>query len=154
IPRVSASPEPMSPRREIRDRSPAARRAVSAPRRSAGDALPRSGATAAAAAILILGLTHIFILGFVCDDAFISYRYGANLAHGLGPVYNPGERVEGYSNFLWMILSATVIRLGGEPQRWMPAASAVAALMTLGIVMRALHERGMNLVPAGVLLAA
>jgi hypothetical protein len=103
---------------------------------------------------LLLGLVHVVSLGFVCDDAYISYRYAANLAHGLGAVYNAGERVEGYSNFLWMILSACVIRLGGAPQAWMPAVSALAALATLAIVMRAMHARGLNLVPAGVLLAA
>nr|UXE44450.1 hypothetical protein Hi04_10k_c2441A_00023 [uncultured bacterium]UXE44484.1 hypothetical protein Hi04_10k_c2441B_00032 [uncultured bacterium] len=38
---------------------------------------------------------------FLADDPTISMRYGRNLAHGLGLVWNAGERVEGYSNFLW-----------------------------------------------------
>lgn len=29
------------------------------------------------------------------DDAFISYRYAENVAHGRGLAYNPGDRVEG-----------------------------------------------------------
>lgn len=38
------------------------------------------------------------------DDAMISMRYARNLAHGYGLVWNPGgERVEGYSNPLWVI---------------------------------------------------
>ncbi len=41
---------------------------------------------------------------FVLDDAFISFRYARNLAAGEGLVYNPGEYVEGYSNFLWTLL--------------------------------------------------
>jgi arabinofuranosyltransferase len=40
------------------------------------------------------------------DDAFISFRYAENLAAGKGLVFNPGERVEGYTNFLWIILIA------------------------------------------------
>ncbi len=40
------------------------------------------------------------------DDAYISYRYAQNLAEGNGLVYNPGERVEGYSNFLYVLLIA------------------------------------------------
>jgi len=36
------------------------------------------------------------------DDAMISMRYAYNLAHGLGPVWNAGERVEGYTNPLWV----------------------------------------------------
>ena len=40
---------------------------------------------------------------FLADDPTISMRYGRNLARGLGLVWNPGERVEGYSNFLWTL---------------------------------------------------
>jgi hypothetical protein len=34
------------------------------------------------------------------DDAMISMRYAWNFAHGLGLVWNAGQRVEGYSNLL------------------------------------------------------
>ncbi|MAG35254.1 MAG: hypothetical protein CL878_03255 [Dehalococcoidia bacterium] len=34
------------------------------------------------------------------DDAMISLRYAWNLTHGLGLVWNAGERVEGYTNLL------------------------------------------------------
>jgi len=54
-------------------------------------------AFAAAAAFFSFG-------GFVIDDAYISFRYVSNLVEGNGLVYNPGEKVEGYSNFLWIIL--------------------------------------------------
>jgi arabinofuranosyltransferase len=40
------------------------------------------------------------------DDAYISYRYVQNLAQGTGLVFNPGEYVEGYTNFLWVLLLA------------------------------------------------
>lgn len=40
------------------------------------------------------------------DDAYISYRYGKNLMEGKGLVYNHGEYVEGYTNFLWTIITA------------------------------------------------
>jgi hypothetical protein len=52
------------------------------------------------------------------DDAFISFRYAENLIHGLGLVYNAGERVEGYSNFLWTLWIALGMRLGATPERW------------------------------------
>jgi arabinofuranosyltransferase len=35
----------------------------------------------------------------VYDDSFISFRYAQNLAWGHGLVFNPGEQVEGYTNF-------------------------------------------------------
>jgi hypothetical protein len=40
------------------------------------------------------------------DDAYISLRYVDNWVAGEGLVFNPGERVEGYTNFLWTILIA------------------------------------------------
>lgn len=40
------------------------------------------------------------------DDAYISYRYGKNLMEGKGLVYNQGEYVEGYTNFLWTVVTA------------------------------------------------
>jgi len=55
-------------------------------------------------AIIIL-LCHIGVYyRTMVDDAFITFRYSDNLARGFGPVYNPGERVEGITNFLWMAL--------------------------------------------------
>jgi len=50
------------------------------------------------------------------DDAFISFRYARHLADGLGLVFNPGERVEGYTNFLWVVMLALGMRLGLAPE--------------------------------------
>ncbi len=52
---------------------------------------------------------------FVLDDAFISFRYADHLARGLGLVWNPGEAVEGYTNFLWTVVMAVPHRLGIDP---------------------------------------
>jgi hypothetical protein len=51
---------------------------------------------------------------WLTDDAFISFRYAQNLVAGNGLVYNPGERVEGYTNFLWTVLAAGALALGGD----------------------------------------
>ncbi|MBI5375763.1 MAG: hypothetical protein HZA77_10020 [Candidatus Schekmanbacteria bacterium] len=40
------------------------------------------------------------------DDAFISLRYAMNFSQGNGLVYNLGEKVEGYTNFSWTIISS------------------------------------------------
>ncbi|MCC6275594.1 MAG: hypothetical protein IT569_07040 [Leptospiraceae bacterium] len=45
-------------------------------------------------------------LRWVSDDAFISFRYARNFVNGLGLVFNEGEKVEGYTNFLWTIIMA------------------------------------------------
>lgn len=42
------------------------------------------------------------------DDAYISLRYARHLAAGHGLVWNPGEPVEGYTDFLWVLLLSLV----------------------------------------------
>lgn len=42
------------------------------------------------------------------DDAMISMRYASNLASGLGLVWNPGERVQGFTNLGWTLIMAAV----------------------------------------------
>lgn len=73
---------------------------------------------------------------FVCDDAFITFRYSQNLALGHGPVYNLGVEppVEGYSNFLWMLLAAAFEAMGAAPDLWVPWFSVAAGVALLGAV--------------------
>lgn len=52
------------------------------------------------------------VLEFVKDDGYISFRYAHNLLRGEGLVFNTGERVEGYTNFLWTVLMAPFEALG------------------------------------------
>ncbi len=77
----------------------------------------RAAASRSAAAILTLGACATFLvetsaLAEANDDAFISYRYARNLVEGHGLVYNPGERVEGFTNLLWTLLVAAGMGLG------------------------------------------
>ncbi len=55
---------------------------------------------------------------FVCDDAYITFRYARNFAEGRGLVYNPGvvPPVEGYSEFLWAVLVRIGFDLGLAPE--------------------------------------
>jgi hypothetical protein len=46
------------------------------------------------------------------DDSYIFFRYARNFSNGLGIVYNPGQRVEGYTGFLWELLLGGGVRLG------------------------------------------
>ncbi|MCC7292040.1 MAG: hypothetical protein IT449_08280 [Phycisphaerales bacterium] len=50
----------------------------------------------------------------VNDDAFITFRYAKFLALGRGPYFNPGEHVEGYTNFLMVPLMAAAWLVGGD----------------------------------------
>lgn len=73
-------------------------------------------------ALLILVITYcVYALAFIYrtsyviggqryfslfDDGMISMRYAYNLAHGHGLVWNLGERIEGYTNPLWVLYMA------------------------------------------------
>mgnify|MGYP004280342605 CR=1 FL=1 len=54
---------------------------------------------------VLLGWWQWHYVGYVKDDTFISMRYARNLAMGHGLVFNYGERLEGYTNFLWVMLT-------------------------------------------------
>jgi len=65
--------------------------------------------------VFLLGLYDSISKSWTGDDALISFRYAQNLVEGKGLVYNAGERVEGYSNFLWTLLVALGMELKLDP---------------------------------------
>ncbi|MBU1238162.1 hypothetical protein KJ865_00515, partial [Myxococcota bacterium] len=83
--------------------------------------------------IFFLGLLHTLHTSFfVCDDAFISFRYAQNLAEHGQLTYNPGEAVEGFSNFSWTLLLSLMALLQINLSISALILSAVASLITLG----------------------
>ena len=70
--------------------------------------------TAALCVLTLLGLLlHAREYEFLTDDSYISFRYARNLAEGHGLVFNPGfERVEGYTNLLWVLILAAGVFVG------------------------------------------
>lgn len=110
-----------------------------------------TGLLAAAAVI------HAASLSFVTDDAFISFRYAQNLVRGLGLVYNPGERVEGFTNFLWTIIIAAGMRFGWDPVGFSTGlgiafAAAAVALMSWIAHRRAADREGAAYLPLAAIL--
>jgi hypothetical protein len=72
------------------------------------------------------------------DDAFIVFRYAANLAAGHGAVFNPGERVEGYSSPLWMatLAGAAFARAHVETvSKVLGLACSLGGLLVLGLAL-------------------
>ncbi len=84
--------------------------------------------------LLLATLGHLHYANVTIDDAFISFRYAENLVRGHGLVFNEGERVEGYSNFLWTLLLAVPIWLGVDRVElgMLVTAKALGALLNLG----------------------
>jgi hypothetical protein len=81
-----------------------------------------------------LSLLHQLLFATVTEDALVSFRYAQNIADGNGPVFNPGERVEGYTNFLWLVLIA------------LPRAAFGADVQTTAVVFGVLSVLGCVLV--------
>jgi len=47
------------------------------------------------------------------DDPFITLRYAANLVHGLGVVFNPGQHVQGYTSPLHLVVATLLYLVPG-----------------------------------------
>ncbi len=68
------------------------------------------------AAIAALSVLHVASFGFCLqDDTYIGLRYSRNFSSGEGFVYNSGERVEGYTNFLWIVIGTVPFLLEINP---------------------------------------
>ena len=80
---------------------------------------------------LLAALVLAWANRFVQDDAFISFRYAENLARGQGLVWNPGERVEGYTNFLWTLAIAVGAALNVDLVRWSMALGLLCFAVSL-----------------------
>ncbi len=64
------------------------------------------------------GISAALRVAWTCDDAFIVFRYARNLVEGLGLVFNAGERVEGFTDLLWVLWTAPALALGIAPETW------------------------------------
>lgn len=114
--------------------------------REAGSGARFGGVLLAAFAALFLAQALRYAPHFN-DDAYITFRYALFLATGRGPYFNPGEHVEGYTNFLLMLLEAGVIRLLGAAAAapFAKALGVVAGAATLGASYAIAHRLGTRL---------
>ena len=98
------------------------------PRRSISE---RGAVALALAGICAAYLVHVSMYDFISDDAFIALRYARNLLEGHGLVFNPGERVEGFTTLLWVLLLAGVGSLGMDLLASSRILGVLAGLITI-----------------------
>ena len=107
-------------------------------------ALPKSDhARWAVLAALIPFALLAWRFDFLCDDAYISFRYSRNLALGEGLRFNlhADPPVEGYSNFLWVVYLALFERVGWDVTLWSRISSAACgALLTAWLARSATRQ--------------
>lgn len=85
---------------------------------------------AVAYAVVFAALTAYRNRAFYHDDAYITLRYVRNLLEGAGPVWNAGEYVQGYTNFLHLVLTAGLGVLGVD---LVVASQVIGALSFVGM---------------------
>lgn len=68
------------------------------------------------------------------DDQYIFYRYAENWAAGHGPVFNPGEYVEGFSSAAWLVLLTAAELVGISSEDAGPFLSLGLALGCLALL--------------------
>jgi hypothetical protein len=69
------------------------------------------------------------------DDPYVTYRYAENIVAGLGPVYNPGERVLSTTALGYALLLAAL-----SPLAELPRLSNLLSAVGLGALALALHR--------------
>ena len=84
-------------------------------------------------AVAVFTIHSLVYLDFFMDDAYISLRYVLQWINGNGLVYNIGEQVEGYSNFLWIVLLAVPGRLGLDLVMAAKAGGVLISLATMTV---------------------
>lgn len=96
------------------------------------------------ALLLILALRR----AWVCDDAYITFRVVDNLINGYGPVWNVSERVQVFTNPLWMLSVSALYALTGEPYL-----TSIFLSLSLTLLTAIVLAGGIARSPQGALLA-
>ncbi|MEJ2721900.1 MAG: hypothetical protein P8181_12300, partial [bacterium] len=96
------------------------------------------------AALLLCLASSLFMMKFVPDDSYISYRYAENLADGHGLRFNANEQpVEAYSNLLWILLCALVFKVGLDLPTVMPVVGVLFGFGGIILLWLLLLRRGL-----------
>ena len=110
---------------------------------------------------VVLVLAGVWSYRWVTEDAFINFRVIGNLLAGHGPVYNVGERVEVYSDPLWLFTLAGIHKV--IPQidlEWLSVGlglvcTGTGVLLAAVAVTRLGRSRGSTIVlPVGLVIFA
>jgi arabinofuranosyltransferase len=83
--------------------------------------------------VIAIGIAALLIslirTGWLCDDAYITFRTADNIIHGFGPVWNADERVQAYTHPLWLAVCTVAFALTRDV---FYTAIALGIVLTLG----------------------
>jgi hypothetical protein len=100
-----------------------------------------------AVAAVTVAVGYTLFTRHIWEDYFITFRHSVNLCAGHGLVFNPGERVHGFTSPLGVLLPAFCYLATGQgsyvPALWLFRAFSIAAYAGAGIVLlRTLRSDG------------
>jgi arabinofuranosyltransferase len=104
-------------------------------------------------ALLIGVMTLVVRAAWVGDDAYITFRTVDNLVRGHGPVWNTHERVQAYTNPLWMVMLSAVYGLTKEAFYTSIVVQLLLSAATLWVVATRV-ARSVGAAAVGLLLCA
>ena len=81
-----------------------------------------------AAVVLVV---HSLQYNFITDDAYISFAYARNFAEHGELVFNEGQFVEGYTNFLWTLLLGVGMLVDAPPELIAKILGGIFGVVTL-----------------------
>lgn len=95
---------------------------------------------------IALFITHSLFLSGIAEDSHITFRFAQNWAAGYGPLWNFSEApVEGYTNFLWVAVSALIIYLDWDLFSVVTIIGISASLITIELTRKfSLNYLGCN----------
>jgi arabinofuranosyltransferase len=110
-----------------------------------------AGLAALVGALVLLGAGLIWT-AWLADDAFITFRSMDNFVHGRGLGWNVGERVQAFTNPLWLFLLSVPYALTGELYWVAMLAGLIGTGVVAGMLVRT--ASGAAVAALGVLLLA
>lgn len=112
--------------------SPAMDSAVARPQIPVSVVRPRLWQELFVVVVVVYAVFNAWTHRFMVDDAFISLRYASNFVSDNGLVYNVGgPRVEGYTNFLWVLLQSAALFFGWNPVLFCHVLGVTCLVVTL-----------------------
>jgi hypothetical protein len=103
-----------------------------------------------------LALHAWYYLPYLADTALVSLRYSMRFASGEGLTWTDGARIEGYDNFLWIVVNAAVGSVTGfvASARALGFAGVLLAIACVGLEPRGAGVSLPRLLVGGVMMIA
>ncbi|MBX3007863.1 MAG: hypothetical protein KF816_07525 [Melioribacteraceae bacterium] len=81
--------------------------------------------------IITVFVWNAYSVRFIQDDAFTSLTYAKNLIEGNGLVFNINEKVEGYTNFTWVLLNVPILAFASDIETALQMLSILFSILTI-----------------------